>query len=113
MSKLEIRKIVIEIDETHRDFNIQLKNPTIKAVSAAVIKNIFANKYIKNLEPLYDIGAEVGGLLAEKCVSTLNVKPEEIESYGKGAIIGAGSVVVKNVKSNDIVAGVPALSIKN
>ncbi len=88
LSKLEIRKMVIEIDETHRDFNKQLKKPTIKAVSAAVIKNFYANKYIEDLEPLYDIGAEIGGLLAEKCVSTLNVKPEDIESYGKGAIIG-------------------------
>ena len=88
LSKLEIRKMVIEIDETHRDFNKQLKKPTIKAVSAAVIKNFYANKYIEDLEPLYDIGAEIGGFLAEKCVSTLKVKPEEIESYGKGAIIG-------------------------
>jgi sugar O-acyltransferase (sialic acid O-acetyltransferase NeuD family) len=32
---------------------------------------------------------------------------------GRGATVGAGSVVVKDVKSNDIVAGVPAKSIKN
>ena len=32
---------------------------------------------------------------------------------GKGAIVGAGSVVVKDVRSNDVVAGVPAKSIKN
>lgn len=31
---------------------------------------------------------------------------------GKGAIIGAGAVVTKNVKNFDIVAGVPAKSIK-
>ncbi len=32
---------------------------------------------------------------------------------GKGAIIGAGAVVVKDVKNFDVVAGVPAKSIKN
>ena len=32
---------------------------------------------------------------------------------GKGAIIGAGSVVIRNVKNNDVVAGVPAKSIKS
>ena len=31
---------------------------------------------------------------------------------GEGAIVGAGSVVVKNVKKYDVVAGVPAKSIK-
>tara|TARA_A100001015_G_scaffold309692_2_gene409616 strand:+ start:2670 stop:3305 length:636 start_codon:yes stop_codon:yes gene_type:complete len=31
---------------------------------------------------------------------------------GRGAIVGAGSVVIKNVKDNDIVAGVPAKSLK-
>ena len=31
---------------------------------------------------------------------------------GKGAIVGAGAVVTKNVKNFDIVAGVPAKSIK-
>lgn len=33
-------------------------------------------------------------------------------SIGKGAVIGAGSVVTKNVKENTIVAGVPAKLIK-
>lgn len=32
---------------------------------------------------------------------------------GKGAVIGAGSVVVKSVESYTIVAGVPAIKIKN
>lgn len=31
---------------------------------------------------------------------------------GKGAVVGAGSVVVKNVNNYDVVAGVPARSIK-
>ena len=31
---------------------------------------------------------------------------------GKGSIIGAGAVVLKDVKNFDIVAGVPAKSIK-
>ena len=32
---------------------------------------------------------------------------------GKGAVVGAGSVVIKNVNNYDVVAGVPARSIKN
>ena len=44
---------------------------------------VLSHKYVENLEPLYDIGAEIGGYLAERCVSILQVKPEEIQSYGK------------------------------
>ena len=32
---------------------------------------------------------------------------------GKGVVVGAGAVVTKDVKNFDIVAGVPARSIKN
>ena len=88
MAKLEIRKVVIQVDETHRELEKLLSSPTIKAVSAAVIKNPFSKTYVEDLEPLYDIGAEVGGYLAEKCVKLLGVKPDEIDSYGKGAIVG-------------------------
>ena len=70
-----------------------LSDPPKKVIGAAVIKNHFTNKFVSNLEPLYDIGAEVGGYLAERCVSILQVKPNEIESYGKGAIVGVNGEI--------------------
>ncbi len=88
MSLADIRKVVFQIDETHKELEKVISSPTKKIIGAAVINNKFANKYVENLEPLYDIGAEIGGYLAERCVSILQVKPEEIESYGKGAIVG-------------------------
>ena len=88
MVNLEIRKVISQIDEIHREFEKLLTTPTIKAISAAVIKNPFSKTYVEDLEPLYDVGAEIGGYLAEKCVSLLGVKPDEIDSYGKGAIVG-------------------------
>ncbi len=36
-----------------------------------------------------EIGAELGGLLGQKCVDALGIKPEEAESYGKAAMVGA------------------------
>ena len=40
------------------------------------------------MEPLYDLGKNISGLLAECGVQALGVKPDEVTSYGKGAIIG-------------------------
>ena len=93
MPSLDIRKVVFQVDETHREMDKILSDPPKKVIGAAVIKNHFANKFVSNLEPLYDIGAEVGGYLAERCVSILQVKPNEIESHGKGAIVGVNGEI--------------------
>ena len=78
MVKLEIRKIVVQIDEIHKEINKIIPNPPIKSIAAAVINNPFANKYVEDLEPLYDIGAEIGGYLANKSVKLLGVNPDDV-----------------------------------
>jgi hypothetical protein len=40
------------------------------------------------LSALYDLGAEVAGLLAGYAVSALGVQPSSVDAYGKGAIVG-------------------------
>ena len=42
---------------------------------------------------MYDLGAEIGGLLARKVVEALGVEPGSITSYGKGAVIGVGGEI--------------------
>ena len=83
-----IRRIVIQIEEIHNEIGKTVDPPARKATVAAIIKNPYAGKYVENLEPLYDLGAEIGGLLAKKAVVAMNVKPSAIVSYGKGAIVG-------------------------
>ena len=110
--KPQIRRIVIQIEEIHNEMGKTIDPPARKATVAAIIKNPFSGKYVENLEPLYDLGAEIGGMLAKKAVKAMDVQPSAIVSYGKGAIVGAGAVVTKNVKSFDVVVGKPAKSIK-
>ena len=86
--KPQIRRIVIQIEEIHNEIGKKVDPPARKATVAAVIKNPYTGKYVENLEPLYDLGAEIGGLLATKAVVAMNVEPAEIVSYGKGAIVG-------------------------
>lgn len=88
MAKPDIRKIVVQIEETHRDMGRSVAPPKSKVTVAAVISNPFAGAYVGDLEPLYDLGREIGGILAERGVAALGVKPEEIESYGKAAVVG-------------------------
>ena len=86
--KPQIRRIVIQIEEIHNEIGKTVEPPARKGTVAAIIKNPFSGKYVENLEPLYDLGAEIGGMLAKKAVSAMNVQPSEIVSYGKGAIVG-------------------------
>ena len=83
-----IRKIVTVVEETVREMGRAIDPPTRKAVAAAVIENPFAGSYTEDLEELMDIGAELGGLLGERCVAALGVAPAAIESYGKAAVVG-------------------------
>jgi len=86
--KPKIRRVVIKVEETHQEIGYSIDPPVRKVTVAAVIKNPYSGKYVEDLEPLYDLGAEIGGLLAQKGVTALGVEPETIVSYGKGAIVG-------------------------
>lgn len=84
-----IRKIAVQIEETHAEMGRSIAPPTRKAVAVAVIANPFAGRYVEDLTPLMEIGAELGTLLGRKCVEALGITPGAAESYGKSAMVGA------------------------
>lgn len=85
---LNIRKIMVSVEETHSEMGQPIDPPTRKAVAVAVIENPFAGRFQEDLSELMDIGATLGGMLGEKCVAALNITPEAAESYGKSAMVG-------------------------
>ena len=84
----DIRKIAVWVEETRTECGRPVVPPTRRAVAVAVIANPFAGGYVEDLEPLMEIGAELGGLLGMKCVEALGIDPESAESYGKAAMVG-------------------------
>ncbi|MFV0384570.1 amino acid synthesis family protein [Paracoccus sp. (in: a-proteobacteria)] len=84
----KIRKIATWVEETHLEAGRPITPPTRKAVSAAVIENPFAGRYVEDLSDLIEIGAELGALLGEKAVAALGIKPDDVQSYGKAAMVG-------------------------
>lgn len=84
----EIRKITVFIEETLSEMGQTISPPTRKAAAVAVITNPFAGRYVEDLAPLIEIGAELGGLLGRKCVEALGILPAQAESYGKAALVG-------------------------
>lgn len=88
MSTAKIRKLVTVVEDTHLEIGQAIDPPTRRAAAVAVIENPFAGRYEPDLEDLMIIGAELGGLLGEKCVAALGIAPAEAESYGKAAMVG-------------------------
>ena len=86
--KAKIRKIVVQVEETHLEMGRAIDPATRKAVAVAVIENPFAGAYEEDLTELMEIGAELGGLLGERCVAALGITPDAAESYGKSAMVG-------------------------
>ena len=85
---LQIRKLVVQVDETHREMGRAIDPPTRRALAMAVIHNPYAGHYAENLDALIQIGEDLGALLGQRCVQALGIQPNQAQSYGKAAIVG-------------------------
>lgn len=87
---VDIRKLVVQVDETRREMGQAIDPPTRRAVAIAVIANPYAGRYSETLDELITIGEELGALLGQKAVKALGIEPGQAQSYGKAAIVGEG-----------------------
>ena len=85
-----IRKIVITVEETHREGGQGITPATRKAAAVAIIENPFAGRHVADLSELVEIGVELGELLTRRAVAALAIEGGKVESYGKAAIVGEG-----------------------
>ena len=83
-----IRKLIVQVDETRREMGRDVSPPTRRALAIAVIANPYAGRYAESLDELVAIGEELGGLLGARCVEALGIAPGAAHSYGKAAIVG-------------------------
>ncbi|MBT9369637.1 amino acid synthesis family protein [Rhizobium sp. CSW-27] len=86
--KAEIRRLSVLVEEVHREMDRPVVPATRKAVAVAVLRNPHAGTYVEDLSQLIEIGAELGGYLGARCLSALGITPEQVESYGKAAMVG-------------------------
>ena len=84
----DIRKLIVQVDETRKEMGQTIDPPTRRAVAIAVIANPYAGRYSENLDELIAIGEELGGQLGQKAVKALGIEPGQAQSYGKAAIVG-------------------------
>ena len=73
-----VRKFLTVVETTRREMGQDLAAPTRKAAAIAVIENPFAGRDAQELEPLIEIGEELGGVLGEMAVAALCLEPAAI-----------------------------------
>jgi Amino acid synthesis len=90
---MKIRKIVTITDEVLVEMGTVITPPTRRAAAIAVIDNPFAGHSQADLSALVEIGADLGEMLTQQALAALRVPPDQVESYGKAAIVGeAGEI---------------------
>ncbi len=86
--RMDVRKYVDLVEEIRMDNGRQVTPPARKAAAVAVVRNPFADQYQQDLDLLTEMGDALGEELARRALKALNIDPERVESFGKGAVVG-------------------------
>ncbi|NMM43337.1 amino acid synthesis family protein [Rhodospirillaceae bacterium KN72] len=88
-----LRKIVTFLETIDREFDRPVSPPATRVCCAALIENPCAGRYVEDLSELIEIGAEMGTQLARRCLEVGGLRAEDIQSFGKAAMVGeAGEI---------------------
>jgi hypothetical protein len=89
MSLIDVRKFVTVVEEIFHDGGPPPPRPLKQGGCLAVIRNPYAGRYVSDILPLMADLEPLGVDMARRLVAALGVGPQDIEAYGKGAIVGA------------------------
>lgn len=85
---IDIRKMVSYREDIRHEFGPPADKPITVAWTAAVINNPYAGGYVQDIEAFMDVMKPLGDEMAADLLRTIGCPASEIESYGKGAIVG-------------------------
>jgi hypothetical protein len=92
MALMQIRSIVTQVTQTHREANAAVDPPAVIAVAALVCANPGAGRgKLDDLGELEQLGADSAARLITEALAALSavgITPEQVRGYGKGAIVG-------------------------
>jgi Amino acid synthesis len=86
---IQIRRILTQVEDIHHEFGPVASTPLRRGAVSAVLTNPFAGRYEPDILPLMEALGPVGLAMAQRLREAMDVAVERIESYGKGAIVGA------------------------
>ena len=88
MSLIEIRRVFTHVETIEHEFGPRTV-PQHRGAIGAVLKNPYAGRYEPDILPMMEALNPVGLEMARTLLAAMKMEPEQINSYGKGAIIGS------------------------
>ena len=86
---IQIRRVFTHLEEIRHEFGPVADVPLLRGAIGAVLTNPFAGRYEPNILPMMDALQDVGLDMAQRLLKAMGVPAERIETYGKGAVVGA------------------------
>ena len=86
---IQIRRVFTHLEEIRHEFGPVADVPLLRGAIGAVLTNPFAGRYEPDILPMMDALQDVGLDMAQRLLKAMGVPAERIETYGKGAIVGA------------------------
>ena len=86
---IDVRRIFTQTEQIHHEFGPPADTPLVRGAIAAVLRNPYAGAYHADILPMMEALNPLGVDLAKKLCDAMGVTPEQIQGYGKGAIVGA------------------------
>ena len=86
---IEIRRTFTHVEDIFHEFGPPAAEPLQRGFVAAVLTNPVAGRYEPDILPMMEALNAVGTQMAHQLLAAMAVPAERIESYGKGAIVGA------------------------
>jgi hypothetical protein len=84
---VEVRKLVLSVEEVWHDGGPRLAVPLKRGSIAAAILNPYAGRYVDDIQPLMEALKPLGREMAARLIAALG-GAAAIQSYGKGALTG-------------------------
>jgi Amino acid synthesis len=86
---IEIRRVFTQVEDIHHEFGPPAAVPLRRGAIAAVLRNPFAHRFEPDILPMMEALQPVGVRMAQLLHAAMQVPLERLQSYGKGAIVGA------------------------
>ena len=93
MPEIKLRKMQVSVEEIFHEGGPVADKPLCKASCIAVIENPFAGKYVEEISGFMDDLKPLGVEMAKKLIDALGGNADNIQGYGKGAIVGEGGEI--------------------
>ena len=86
---IQIRRVFTHLEEIRHEFGPEAEVPLLRGAIGAVLTNPYAGRYEPDILPMMEALQDVGLDMAQRLLKAMGVPAERIETYGKGAVVGA------------------------